>query len=70
MATKAMTLRVDEEQAEELETVARVDGVPISEAIREAIAKHIEERRQDAEFQARLKASLQRNEEILRKLAQ
>jgi len=70
MAGKAMTIRFDEEQAEQLEAVARVDGVPISEAIRDAIAKHIEERRQDREFQARLKASLERNQEILRKLAQ
>lgn len=70
MRGKATTLRLEEEQAEQLETVARVDGVPISEAIRDAIAKHIEERRNDTEFQARLKASLERNREILRKLAQ
>lgn len=70
MGSKAMTLRVEEEQAEQLETVARVDGVPISEAIRDAITKHIDERRNDAEFQTRLKASLERNQEILRKLAQ
>lgn len=70
MTNKAMTLRVGQEQAEELEAVARVDGVPISEAIRDAITKHIEERRNDPEFQTRLKASLERNQEILRKLAQ
>lgn len=70
MTNKAMTLRVGQEQAEELEAVARVDGVPISEAIRDAITKHIEERRNDPEFQTRLQASLQRNQEILRKLAQ
>jgi hypothetical protein len=70
MGNKAMTLRVEEEQAEQLEAVARVDGVPISEAIRDAIARHIDERRNDAEFQARLKESLERNQEILRKLAQ
>lgn len=70
MGNKAMTLRVEEGQAEQLGTVAQVDGVPISEAIRDAIAKHIEERRNDPEFQARLKASMERNQEILRKLAQ
>lgn len=64
-----MTIRFDEQQAEELEAVARVDGVPISEAIREAITKHIEERRKDSEFQTRLQASLKRNREILEKLA-
>lgn len=66
---KAMTIRFDERQAEELEAVARVDGVPISEAIRDAIGKHIEDRRKDKEFQTRLQASLERNREILEKLA-
>jgi predicted DNA-binding protein len=70
VAGKAMTIRFDKEQSEQLEAIARVDGIPVSEAIRDAIAKHIEERRRDKEFQARLRASLQRNEEILRKLAQ
>jgi predicted DNA-binding protein len=70
VAGKAMTIRFDKEQSEQLEAIARVDGIPVSEAIRDAIAKHIEERRRDNEFQARLRASLQRNEEILRKLAQ
>lgn len=69
MPGRAMTIRFDEQQAEELEAVARVDGVPISEAIREAISKHIEERRQDKEFQTRLQTSLERNREILEKLA-
>jgi predicted DNA-binding protein len=69
VAGKAMTIRFDEQQAEELEAVARVDGVPISETIREAIDKHIQERRRDEEFQARLRASLKRNREILEKLA-
>jgi hypothetical protein len=47
----------------------RVDGVPISETIRRAIAEHIEECRKDQEFQKRLRASLERNRAILEKLA-
>lgn len=66
---KAMTIRFEDQQAEELEAVAKVDGMPISEAIREAIDKHIEDRRKDKAFQARLRASLDRNREILEKLA-
>ena len=49
--------------------VAEVDGVPVSEAIRQAITEHIETRRRDAAFRARLKASLERNRKILEKLA-
>lgn len=69
MPGKAMTIRFEDRQAEELEAVAKVDGMPISEAIREAIDKHIESRRKDEAFQARLRASLDRNREILEKLA-
>lgn len=68
MAKRVMTIRFDEQLAEELEAVARVDGVPISEAIREAVGHHIEERRKDEEFKARLNASLARNRAILEQL--
>jgi hypothetical protein len=64
-----MTVRMDPEQAAELEAVAEVEGVPVAEAIRNAIAEHIEARRQDEEFQSRLRASLDRNRQILEKLA-
>ncbi len=69
MERKAMTVRIPAEQAEELEAVADVDGVPVSEAIRRAIAEHIETRRRDEAFRARLKDSLERNRKILEKLA-
>lgn len=66
---KAMTLRLDEEKAAELEAVARVDRVPVSEAVREAITEHIEARRRDREFQARLQRMLEDEREILERLA-
>ena len=42
---------------------------PVNEEIRRAIAAHIEARRQDAEFQKRLQDSIDRNKEILERLA-
>lgn len=66
---KALTLRLPVEQAEALEAVAGVDGVSINEEIRRAIAAHIESRRQDVEFRERLHASIERNREILERLA-
>ena len=69
MERKAMTVRIPADQAAELEAVAQVDGVPVAEAIREAIAEHIEARRKDKAFRARLEASLERNRLILEKLA-
>jgi hypothetical protein len=67
---KAMTLRLDQEQHAELEAIAQVDGIPIVEAVREAIAAHIEAKREDAEFRTRLRARLEQHRDILERLAQ
>ena len=69
MDTKAMTVRLDASQHAELAAVARVDETPIAEVVRDAITRHIEARRADVAFQERLRASLERNREILEKLA-
>ena len=67
--SKSMTLRLTDEQAAELDAIAQVENVPIAEEVRRALAEHIASRRKDREFQARLKASIERNQEILRRLA-
>jgi hypothetical protein len=69
MTTKALTLRLPVDQAEALEAIAGVDEVSINEEIRRAIAAHIEARRHDEEFRERLRASMDRNREILERLA-
>jgi predicted transcriptional regulator len=69
MEQKAMTVRLDPEQAAQLEAVAEVNGAPVSEEIRRAISQYIDARRGDKEFQARLQASLERHREVLEKLA-
>ena len=68
-AQKAMTLRLPSEQADALELVAGVDGVSMSEAVRDAIESHIENRRADEGFQQRLAASMERHKRILDRLA-
>jgi hypothetical protein len=67
---KAMTLRLIEAKAKELETVARIDGMSVSEAVRSAIDAHIEARRQDHAFQERLQRALAEERETLERLAQ
>ena len=67
---KGFTVRLDEEQAAELEAVAKAAGVPVAEEIRQAITARIEERRQDEEFRARLRRSIEDNQRILDRLAQ
>ena len=68
MVTKARTLRLSPEEADSLEAIAVVDELSVNEEIRRAIAAYIEARRQDAGFQTRLAASIQRNREILERL--
>ena len=65
----ARTLRLDPDQEEVLREMARVDGIPVSDEIRQAIATHIERRRKNADFQARLRASFERHAELLKTLA-
>jgi hypothetical protein len=67
--TKAFTLRLPAPLAEELATVADIDRVPVQQAVRDAIAGHIEARRKDRAFQERLRASADRHREILERLA-
>ena len=55
--------------AAELTAVARADGMPVSEVVREAIAKHIAERRSDKDFQKRLKQLLEEDQKVLKRLA-
>jgi hypothetical protein len=69
MAIKSRTLRLPLDQAEALEAIAGVDEVSVNEEIQRAIASHIEARRSDPDFRQRLKASIERNREILERLA-
>jgi predicted transcriptional regulator len=67
--SKTMTLRLTDEQARDLEALARVDDVPVSEAVRQAIDERIRARREDKDFQARLRRLLEENRQALERLA-
>jgi hypothetical protein len=60
---KTFLLRLDDGQAAQIQTIARVDRLPIVDEIREAIAAHIEARRADPEFQKRLQLAMERERE-------
>lgn len=66
---KSMTLRLSAEQADELEAVARAEGITVSDAVRDAISEHIERKRNDTAFRERLRAVMERDREILERLA-
>lgn len=67
--TRSFTLRLPATLADELATVAEIDSVPVQQAVRDAVAEHIEARRKDRAFQERLRASAERHREILERLA-
>ena len=63
------TVRLSRELATALSAVARADEVPVSEALREAIDRHIAIRRADQAFQDRLKKCLAEDREVLELLS-
>ena len=67
--TKSMTLRIDENLAERVRTIAEVEETTVSDVIRDALAEHVERRRRDPQFQAMLRRNLRRHEELLKLLA-
>jgi predicted transcriptional regulator len=66
---KTLSLRLPDEQAAALEAIAQADEVSVSETIRQAIDSQIKERRDDAEFQKRLRVAMARNQKALELLA-
>ena len=60
VADKTMTLRLPEAQAEALETVAEIEGLPVVEVVRLAVGEYIDNRRRDPSFQDRLQDSMER----------
>lgn len=69
MTTRTTTIRIPKEMAEEVETVARADSTSTSAVIRTAIAEHIERRKADPAFRARLAAGIARDQALLAALA-
>jgi predicted transcriptional regulator len=66
--TKNMLLRLDPELAEQLQTVAEVEGRSVSDVAREAIAALVRQRRNDRRFLQLLDENLARHERTLRLL--
>jgi len=64
-STKNLLLRLDPELAGRLQTVADVEGRPVSDVIREAIAALVEQRRSDERFTRLLEDNLARHQQAL-----
>lgn len=68
--TKSILLRLDPELADQLQTVADVEGRSVSEVAREAIADLVAGRRIDRKFQRKLRENLDRQASLLGMLAE
>lgn len=66
---KAMSLRLNDDQARALEAVAMAEEKAVADVVRIAIADCIEGRRKDPGFQERLNRAVERNQEALKLLA-
>ena len=64
-STKNLLLRLDPELAGRLQTVADVEGRPVSDVVREAIATLVEQRRGDEGFRRLLEDNLARHRQAL-----
>ncbi len=66
---KQTTVRLPDDLADDAEAVARVRGDSVNQVIVDALAAEIERVRSDADFTARAKKLLERDREILDRLA-
>jgi hypothetical protein len=62
---KNMTLRFEPDLAEELATVAAVDGQSVADTVRLAVAGHIRHRKADPQFRAALAERIRREQQML-----
>ena len=66
---KQTTVRLPEELADVAEAVARVQGTSVNQLIVDSLTKEIERIRADDEFTSRAKRLIERDKELLERLA-
>ncbi|MBA3737478.1 MAG: ribbon-helix-helix protein, CopG family [Actinobacteria bacterium] len=70
LTRKATTVRLPEDLAETAEIVARARGVSVNQVILDAIQAEVDRVRQDEEFMGLLHTLVERDKEILDRLAE
>jgi len=68
--TKQTTVRLPDGLADAAEGVARIEGTSVNALIVDALTTEIERVRQDEDFTSRAKRLLERDRELLERLAQ
>ena len=70
MTRKATTVRLPEDLADTAEVVARARGVSVNQVILDALQAEVDRVRQDEEFMTLLHTLVERDKEILDRLAE
>ncbi len=66
---KQTTVRLPNDLADQVEAVARTQGVSVNQLIIDALLSEIDRVRQDADFRSRVKRLVERDRKILDRLA-
>ena len=66
---KQTTVRLPEDLADDAEAVARVQGTSVNQLIVDSLTKEIERVRSDDDFTSRAKRLIERDKELLERLA-
>ena len=67
---KQTTVRLPDDLADQVDAVARTQGISVNQLIIDALHNEIDRVRQDAEFRSRVKRLVERDRRILDRLAQ
>ncbi len=70
MTRKATTVRIPEELADTAEVVARARGISVNQVILDALQTEVDRVRKDEEFMTLLHTLVERDKEILDRLAE
>ncbi len=67
--TKNFTVRLPDEEATDVEALARAEGLSLNETVRRALVETVEARRADPGFKQRVQRIIQEDRELLERLA-
>ena len=66
---KNFTVRLPDEEAADVEALARAEGLSLNETVRRSLVEAVEKRRRDPKFKARVRRIIKEDRELLERLA-
>lgn len=66
---KNFTVRLPDDEATNVEALARAEGLSLNETVRRALVEAVEARRADPEFKSRVQRIIDEDRELLERLA-